>query len=64
MFPMFITEEMQQDLMEEVLEKDINKIISTFQKGKSLGLDGSNLELFLGFYELVKDDLLKVVRES
>ena len=55
---------MQQDLIEEMTEEELNKIISTFQKGKSLGPHGFTLEFFLGFYDLIKDDLLKVVRES
>ena len=42
LLPKIITEEMQQDLMEEVIEEDLNKIISTFQKGKSPGPNGSH----------------------
>ena len=55
---------MQQYLIEEVTEEELNKIISTFQKGKSPGPHGFTLEFFLGFYDLIKDDILKVVRES
>ena len=50
--------------MEEVSEEELNKIISSFQKGKIPGLDGFTLECFLGFYDFLKDGLLKVVRES
>ena len=42
LFPRLITEEMQQDLMEEVTEDELSKIISTFQKGKSPGPNGSH----------------------
>ena len=55
---------MQQDLMQDVTEEELNKILSTFQRGKSPSPDGFTLEFFLGFYDLIKDDLLKVVRES
>ena len=45
-------------------ERELNKIISSFKKGKSLGSDGFTLEFFLGFYDMLKDDIMKVVRES
>ena len=64
LFLRMIKKEMQQDLMEEMSKEELNRTISSFQKGKSLGPDGFTLEFFLGFYESVKDDLLKVVRES
>ena len=50
--------------MEEVIEEELRNIVSTFQRGKSLGPDGFTVDLFLGFYDLFKDDLLKVVKES
>ena len=50
--------------MEEVIEEELRNIVSTFQRGKSLGPDGFTLEFFLGFYDLIKDDLLMVVSES
>lgn len=34
------------------------------KKGKSPGLDGLKVEFFIGFYDLLKDNLLKVVHES
>ena len=35
-----------------------------FQKGKSPGPNGLIIEFFQGFYDLVKEDLLKAVQES
>ena len=34
------------------------------KKGKNIDLDGIIVELLLGFYNLIKDNLLKVVQES
>jgi hypothetical protein len=34
------------------------------QKGKILVLDDLTVELFMGFYNMMKEDLLKVVQES
>ena len=47
--------------MEEVIKEEHRKIISTFQKGKSPGPDGFTLDFFLGFYNLIKEDILEVV---
>jgi hypothetical protein len=34
------------------------------QKGKSLSPDGLTMEFFIGFYDLLKEDILKVSRQS
>ena len=64
LFPRLITEEIKQDLLEEVTEEEFNKIIHSFQRGKRPGPDGFTLDFFLGFYDMLKSDILKVVRES
>jgi hypothetical protein len=33
------------------------------QKGKSPGLDGLIVEFFIGFYDLLKENMLKMVQE-
>jgi hypothetical protein len=38
--------------------------LEAFQKSKSQGPDGLSVEFFLGLYDLIKEDLLKVVQES
>ena len=42
----------------------MEKIVYSFQKGESPGPDGLTIEFFQGFFDLVKEDLLKVVQES
>ena len=64
LFPILIDEEMNNSLREEVTEEELEKIVSSIQKGKILGLDGIAIEFFQGFYDLVKGDLLKAVQES
>jgi hypothetical protein len=49
---------------EEIFEKEIMSTLAAFQKGKILGSDGLMVEFFLGFFELLKFDLVKVVNES
>ena len=55
---------MKEDLLKEVTEEELNSVIHHFQKGKIPGLDGFTLESFLRCYELIKLDVLKVVKES
>ena len=62
LFPRAITEEMNEELSKDILEEDIKQVLQSFQKGKILGPNGFTLEFFLGFYELIKGDLLVVVK--
>ena len=48
----------------EVSEEELEKVVYSYQKGKSPGPDGLTIEFFHGFYYLVKEDLLKIVQES
>ena len=59
-----ISEEMNNSLKEEITEEELEKIMYAFRKGKSPGSDGLTIEFFQGFYDLVKEDLLKAVQES
>jgi hypothetical protein len=47
-----------------VIEAEVQAALSSMKKGKSLGLGRFTVEFFLVFYDLMKADLLKVVRES
>jgi hypothetical protein len=66
--PFWITrsfsEEMNESLHVDILEGGILPTISSFQKSKSLGYDSPTIEFFLGFFNLIKNDLLKAVQES
>ena len=64
LFLKLISKEMNKTMIEEVREEELEKIVYSFQKGKSPGLDGFTIEFYEGFFELLKSDLLKVVRES
>ena len=59
-----IIEEMNEELTKEISEEEIRHTLHTFQKGKSSGPDGFTLKLYLGFYETLKKDILKVAKES
>jgi hypothetical protein len=58
------TEEMNLDLEEIVYEPNFLIALSSMQKGKILGHDCFTMNFFISFYELLKEDLLMVVRGS
>ena len=44
--------------------EELKEVIHSFQKNKSPGPDGWTIEFYMGFFELVGEDLLEVVEES
>jgi hypothetical protein len=54
---------MNQSLEEEILEEEFLSTISSMLKGKSPDLNVITMEFYIGFYDLLKKDLLNVARE-
>ena len=50
--------------MEEVTEEELKLALQSFQKDKSPGLDGWTIEFFTELYDLLGDEILKVVKLS
>ena len=63
-FPCFADAEENIELMEEVSMEELKTTLHSFQKEKSPRLDGWTIECFLGFFDILGEDLLKVVEES
>ena len=63
-FSLFVGVEENLALMEEVIEEELKMALQSFQKDKSLGPDGWTIEFFIELYELLGDDILKVVEHS
>jgi hypothetical protein len=63
-FPHFVEEEERESLMDPVSEQELLAVMKTFQKGKSPRPDGWPIEFFLGFFDLIGNDIPKVVEES
>jgi hypothetical protein len=57
-------DEMGVSIQEYISDKEILSTLSSFQKRKNPGPDELTIEFFLGFYDLLKSDLLKVALES
>ena len=62
MFPRFIEEEENAEIMEEISEEKLKEVLHSFQKDKSPGPDGWSTDFFVGFFELLSPDLLKVIK--
>jgi hypothetical protein len=60
-FPIFVNEEDSRNLMEEVFEEELKEVLCNFQKEKIPGMDGWHVEFFLGLYDLIEKDILKVM---
>jgi hypothetical protein len=63
-FPRFFEEEENRALMEEISKEEMKEVLHSFQKDKISGLDGWTVELFIGIYELIREDILRVVGET
>ena len=64
MFPCFVDEGGNIDLMKEVLEEELKEVLGSFQKDKIPGPDGWTIEFFLDLFEILGRDLLQVVEDS
>jgi hypothetical protein len=63
-FPRFVDEADNRLLMEEVTEKELLEVLHSFQKDKIPGPDGWTIEFFLGCYEILGQDLLKMIEDT
>jgi len=64
LFPRFFSEEMNDIILTDISEEEVLCTLKDFQKRKSLGPDRLTVEFYLGFFYLIKRDILKVVQES
>lgn len=46
-----------------IVDSEIKETLSGFQKSKSLGPDGLNLDFFEAFFELIREDLVSALNE-
>jgi hypothetical protein len=63
-FLSFVFKEDNENLMENISKERLQEVLHSFQKDKSPRPDGWAWEFFLGFYEVLEEDLLEVVKES
>jgi len=59
-FPIIVNHRSIEVLKEEVFENELPKVLHCFQKDKSTGPKGWLVEFFLGFYELIGDEFIRV----
>jgi len=63
-FPGFTSEEYNRMLMEKVTLEELKNVMDNFQKDKIPGPDGWTIEFFMGFFDLIGQDLLSLVEET
>ena len=63
-FPSFVYHEGNDNLRKVVTTSEFLATLQSFQRDKILGPDGWLVEFYLGFYEIIGGDFLKVVEES
>ena len=64
LFPRFVEEDDNASLLEKVSLEELKEVIHSFPHDKSLGPNGWTIEFYLGFIDLIGNDLLGVVEES
>lgn len=60
-FPKFVDEGEEGELTKEVSLGELEAPIRGFQRDKSSGLDGCSIEFYLAFFDLLGQDILKVI---
>lgn len=63
-FPRFVDHQTNESLMQKISAAKLLSTLKTFQRDKSPGPNGWPIQFYLGFYDLLGMDLLKVVEES
>lgn len=63
-FPRFVEEEENLDLMVEVTKAELKEVLHNFQKEKMSGPDGWSMDFYVGLFDLIGHDILKVIEES
>jgi hypothetical protein len=64
LFPRFFNDEMNEIMESEVTKEELKVVLGNFKKAKSPGPDGWIVEFFLGFYDFLEDEFLRVIEES
>eukprot|EP00253_Pinus_taeda_P019711 PITA_19711 len=62
-FPKFVNEDEADHLFYPVSPEELESTIKWFQKDRSPGPDGWTIEFYIAFYELISNDLLRVIEE-
>ena len=62
--PSFVDKQGNQDLFVEVTKVEVKETLLIFQKDKIPGPDGWTIEFFRGFFDPIRANLLKVIKES
>eukprot|EP00253_Pinus_taeda_P034418 PITA_34418 len=62
-FPIFVNEDEADHLFDPVSPEELEITIKWFKKDRSPGPDGWKIEFYIAFYDLISNDLLRVIEE-
>jgi hypothetical protein len=63
-FPRFFDNEMNSIMDSQVTKNELKFVLGSFKKAKSPSLNGWTVEFYIGFYEFLEEELLRVIEES
>lgn len=64
LFPRFVDPVEGDELIKVVSLEELEHTLKWFEKDKSLGLDDWSIEFYLAFFDIIGEDLLKIVEDS
>jgi len=64
LFPRYIEQEDSEELQKEVTMAELEATLKWFKKDKSFGPDGWTIDFYLAFFDILGNDLLKIVEDS
>ena len=64
LFPSFITREERITFTSQITSVEVERALKSFKKDKSLGPDVFPVEFLLAFFDLLGDELVKMVEDS
>eukprot|EP00253_Pinus_taeda_P022337 PITA_22337 len=62
--PKLVTKEDNDNLNRRVTENEVSEVLKEMQDGKALGSDGFNVDFFKFCWNIVKEDIVRVVEDS
>eukprot|EP00253_Pinus_taeda_P023568 PITA_23568 len=62
--PKLVSREDNCNLNRPVTEEEVSEVLKQMKNGKALGLDGFNVDFFKACWNIVKEDIIRVVEDS
>eukprot|EP00253_Pinus_taeda_P033651 PITA_33651 len=64
LFPRYVDQENMEEILKEVTMDELEATLKWFKKDKSPGPDGWTIEFYISFFDILGQDLLRIVEDS